>query len=182
MLWVTADQHFGHKNIIKYENRPFDSVKDMNNTIINNFNALVDKSDITYHLGDFALTPKRIAKELLAELNGRHKIILGNHDRGPVACKDIGFEDVYRTHHIIETETGGIVMAHRRIVDLPTLNVGVDNFNFYPIPIPTTRGWFSLCGHSHGNWLVSESGYIVSSETNELFRKIEERYRMEQDD
>ena len=55
--WLISDTHFDHANIIKYCNRPFKDVDEMNNTIWQNWNSVVDADDIVYHLGDFALGP-----------------------------------------------------------------------------------------------------------------------------
>ena len=55
-IWFTADHHFGHENIIKFCNRPFDNVQAMNETMIAQWNEVVDKSDTVYHLGDFSLS------------------------------------------------------------------------------------------------------------------------------
>ena len=53
--FFTADTHFGHANIIKYTNRPFDSPNHMDDILIANWNAVVGPDDEVYHLGDFAL-------------------------------------------------------------------------------------------------------------------------------
>jgi calcineurin-like phosphoesterase family protein len=81
MIWIISDQHFNHKNIINLCDRPFSDVDNMNDQLIKNFNYWVKKDDITYHLGDFALGKKEQIKEFIKALNGRHFIILGNHDR-----------------------------------------------------------------------------------------------------
>lgn len=82
MIWFTSDTHYFHRNIIEYCNRPFTTVKKMNDTLVNNWNSLVKKSDTVFHLGDFALTKRpENACNLLAELNGYKYLIFGNHDR-----------------------------------------------------------------------------------------------------
>lgn len=53
--FVTSDVHFGHNNIIKYCNRPFQNSDEMDITIINNWNKIVNPDDEVYILGDFAL-------------------------------------------------------------------------------------------------------------------------------
>lgn len=75
--FFTADTHFGHENIIKYVNRPFDSVREMDETLISNWNYMVGKGDIVYHLGDFCLGR---SDEYLKRLNGEVIILRGSHD------------------------------------------------------------------------------------------------------
>lgn len=52
-IFFTSDTHFWHENIIKFCNRPFSSVEEMNDTIIENWNKVVGENDIVFHLGDF---------------------------------------------------------------------------------------------------------------------------------
>lgn len=79
-IFFTSDQHYGHKNIIKYANRPFADVEEMNEALIANHNATVRKTDTVWMLGDFAfLRPDRM-KSILYRLNGQKNLILGNHD------------------------------------------------------------------------------------------------------
>lgn len=54
-LFFTSDSHFGHYNIIKYSNRPFDTLDDMDAEIINQINMNVKEDDILWHLGDFCM-------------------------------------------------------------------------------------------------------------------------------
>jgi calcineurin-like phosphoesterase family protein len=79
MIWVTADHHFGHENIIAHCQRPFASAHEMNVYMTERWNAVVAPRDIVYHLGDFAFRddPRRY----LAQLNGRVHLIRGNHDQ-----------------------------------------------------------------------------------------------------
>ena len=71
MIYYTADTHFGHKNIIKYCERPFKSASHMDEVIIKNWNAIVKPEDTIFHLGDFSMekNPERIEK-WLSRLNG----------------------------------------------------------------------------------------------------------------
>lgn len=79
-IWFTSDLHFGHKNIIKFCNRPWNSVEEMDEALIENWNSVVKENDIVFDLGDFAFATNRRWKELIQRLNGRHYLILGNHD------------------------------------------------------------------------------------------------------
>ena len=53
MIRYIADMHFDHADIIPYDNRPFDSVAQMNETLIGNWNRVVEPDDLTWILGDF---------------------------------------------------------------------------------------------------------------------------------
>lgn len=104
MIWFTSDQHFGHKNVIQYCNRPFKAnvnqahedalgdmtiaeydaaiakdVIEMNETIMRNYNRLVKPDDIVFMLGDFSLG-KEAVRCILPQLNGYKYLIKGNHD------------------------------------------------------------------------------------------------------
>ena len=53
-IYVTSDLHFGHKNIIKYENRPFNNIEEMDKAIIDLWNETINDEDLIYILGDFS--------------------------------------------------------------------------------------------------------------------------------
>lgn len=80
MKFYTSDLHFGHNNILRFENRPFKSVEEMDETIIANWNRKVAKGDEVYILGDFAFADGTRANELAERLNGRKFLVKGNHD------------------------------------------------------------------------------------------------------
>lgn len=79
-IWFTSDLHLGHQNILKFCNRPWKTVEEMDEALINNWNSVVKKNDIVFDLGDFAFAPNWRWKEVLERLNGYHYLILGNHD------------------------------------------------------------------------------------------------------
>jgi len=82
--WFTSDTHFGHQGILEYEkeSRPFNSVEEMNEAIINRWNNCVSYNDIVYHLGDVAFGKKNLAH--VGRLKGTKILIMGNHDCYPV--------------------------------------------------------------------------------------------------
>ncbi len=80
MKFYIADTHFFHGNMIKYENRPFKDVEEMNETIVANWNRKVAENDEIYILGDFAFCNGDKVNELLDRLNGKKYLITGNHD------------------------------------------------------------------------------------------------------
>lgn len=80
MTWFTADEHFGHANIIKYCDRPFASVQEMDEEIIRRHNSVVREGETVYHLGDFSF---RNRDHWASRLNGNHIFLRGNHDSRP---------------------------------------------------------------------------------------------------
>lgn len=81
MVYVTSDLHFFHRNIIKHCERPFDSIEDMNETLILLWNDTVNCDDEVYILGDVTLKGQDIARQYLRMLNGTKYLIRGNHDK-----------------------------------------------------------------------------------------------------
>lgn len=78
-IWFTSDTHFGHRNIIKFCNRPWNTVEEMDNALIENWNKVVKPEDIVFHLGDFAFATNGRWKEIINSLNGHIYLIVGNH-------------------------------------------------------------------------------------------------------
>ena len=79
MLFFTADAHFGHANILKLCDRPFDTIEEMNEELIRRGNRKVSGGDTVYILGDlFFRCPDPVP--ILERLRGRKVLIVGNHD------------------------------------------------------------------------------------------------------
>lgn len=79
-VFFTSDTHFNHTNIIRFCNRPFEDVEQMNNALISNWNRVVGPDDIVFHLGDFCLGGVSEWSRILERLNGKIYLIAGNHD------------------------------------------------------------------------------------------------------
>lgn len=78
--FFTSDTHFNHTNIIRFCNRPFEYVRQMNEALIANWNSVVGEDDTVFHLGDFSFGGAGEWTQTLNRLNGRIYLILGNHD------------------------------------------------------------------------------------------------------
>lgn len=109
-VFIISDTHFNHTNIIKYCNRPFASVAEMNQTLIDNWNRVVRPQDTVIHCGDFAFTRanKKAAgdaiRALTKSLNGRKILILGNHDDKRIRYKDCGFGAQFYHFWVVESK------------------------------------------------------------------------------
>ncbi len=114
-IYVTADTHFNHDNILKYCARPFDNINEMNEAIIDNWNSVVNKDDIVYHLGDFILGSKEDLESIVKRLNGTIYLIRGNHDRlATKAYEDCGIVVIKKTLKLDEDK---VILSHKPLLD-----------------------------------------------------------------
>lgn len=79
-LWFTSDTHFWHENIIRFCNRPFNTIEEMNEALVRNWNEVVPPEGTVFHLGDFSYGNAKKLNNILYRLNGKIILILGNHD------------------------------------------------------------------------------------------------------
>lgn len=79
--YFSSDQHFGHERVCALSGRPFSCVEEMNETLIENWNATVTPDDTVYVLGDVVMGHIDKTLPLCAGLNGRKILVSGNHDR-----------------------------------------------------------------------------------------------------
>lgn len=163
MIYYTSDLHFGHKNIIKYENRPFENVEEMNEKLIENWNAKVKPEDTVYVCGDFAVKNSEMNIDrivsIYSQLNGTKILLIGNHDLdwidkakdrlhfNPVDYLEIkdGKDIVVLCHYPIEDWDGkhhgslhvhGHIHGRDIIQHLPNrFNCGVDVRDYTPVTL-----------------------------------------------
>ncbi|MGN1345353.1 MAG: metallophosphoesterase, partial [Eubacteriales bacterium] len=79
MIFYTADTHFGHANILRLCGRPFASVEEMNEKLIERWNEKVQPADTVYILGDMFFRTTEV-ESILERLRGKKHLIVGNHD------------------------------------------------------------------------------------------------------
>lgn len=80
MKYYISDLHFGHKNVINFDNRPFKDTEEMERVIVDNWNKKVKNSDIVYILGDFCFGNYEEWERIILSLRGEKHLIVGNHD------------------------------------------------------------------------------------------------------
>ena len=155
--WFTADQHFDHKNIMKYCNRPWYDVEEMNQALINNWNSVVHGGDTVVVIGDVCLEsdPELVRYRFLRHLKGNKIFVKGNHDhwlRGAEKrymyihkCKD---QMVHCSHYPLRTWAASNRKAcwqlhgHCHGAQMPYENqydVGVDNNKYFPVSLTQLR-------------------------------------------
>jgi len=162
-VWFTADTHFGHENIIHYCDRPFDNAKDMDATLIANWNAVVKPKDHIWHLGDVAMGPRskdsQYVGRIVRKLNGVKHLITGNHDHNKRNWFiEVGFDTIHYPYTLLPGKPfyslihnphewkgvpgamllcGHVHTAWRRKGN--TLNIGVDQWDYTPVSLATVQ-------------------------------------------
>lgn len=79
-VWFTSDLHFWHKNICQYCGRPYETVEQMNTSIVNNWKQLIKDDDIVFVLGDLGFCGIEKLRAEIEQLSGQIYVIQGNHD------------------------------------------------------------------------------------------------------
>ena len=130
--WFTADTHFGHANIIKYCNRPFTSVEEMDEAMIERWNERVKPNDVVWHLGDFAFYKSyEKLEQIFNRLNGNKLLIHGNHD----------YHNTQRLFWLAQRQMDTILFGKQSIV---LCHYGMRVWH------RSHQGALHLYGHSHG--------------------------------
>jgi calcineurin-like phosphoesterase family protein len=167
--WWTSDTHFSHANIIRYTNRPFTSVDEMNARLIERWNERVAPSDEVWHLGDLALG-RDITRQIerTARLNGRRRLVPGNHDR--VASFYEGgdqrerFWPVYEAAgwEIMPEQLEHLIDGHRVVVcHFPYIGDSLGGQDRYRRNRPSDHGLPIIHGHVHTDFADRGRQYNV---------------------
>lgn len=141
--WVWSDQHLGHANIIKYCNRPFKSVEQMDRTFYGHWNESVGADDTVVFVGDLAMRPA-LNEETYARIRalpGAEKIlVVGNHDVSSTGELLAGGFDSYCAMLFADTDPS-LVFTHLPLREIPA-------------------GWVNIHGHTHNNEPMAETRHI----------------------
>jgi len=164
MIYFTSDHHFDHNNVIKYCDRPYVSVQEMNEMLIKNWNDTVKPEDEVYYLGDFSLSFKPVL-EVTHRLNGKKYLVPGNHDFCHTSHKKGRSPEKLAKQIKAYEDAGWIVLPQETTLDIPgvaTVNlchvpyhtVNWDGADKYKSIRPKDDGKWLLCGHVHQIWKV----------------------------
>lgn len=138
MNYYISDLHFGHKNSLSFDNRPFADIEIHDQAIINNWNNTVSIDDDVYILGDISWHNATKTIEIFKSLNGRKHLIKGNHDSKLLRNRELQslFVEICDYKEIPLDNGRGIVLCH------------------YPIPCFKNHyyGWIHLYGHVHNSF------------------------------
>ena len=156
-LWLTADLHLGHANIIRYCRRPFEAVADMDERLVDRWNDRVSDGDTVLVLGDVALGPITSSLGLVRRLAGHKVLVAGNHDRcwvgnGRKAAGwhgrylDVGFAEVRQGTIDLEVAGQPVRAGH-----FPYEGDSHDEDRFTSHR-PEDDGRWLLHGHVHDRW------------------------------
>lgn len=173
MIFFTSDLHIGHKNILTYCNRPFETLEAMHDYIIKQWNSQVSKDDTVYVLGDFSLNPKW-SGIIIPQLNGTKILISGNHDATYPHHWNKKYDKMLARYKV-----DGWSEIHTEI----TVNIGnkgylvlLSHFPYnderFPQQAPTDNNLFLLHGHLHRRYIKNnnmvdvgfDAGLVLHSE------------------
>lgn len=170
-LYLTSDEHYHHRKILVYQNRPFESLTQMNEALINNHNSIVKDSDSVIHIGDFSFGKKEDFLKTALSLNGTHYFMDGSHD--------LSLRSFFENSSNLE----GKENWQNKIILLPKLFEFTFNGEKIVLCHYALKKWwashhgsFHFYGHSHGKDLspITNSRDIGVDTTNFLPIVIEE--------
>lgn len=162
--FYTSDQHFDHENIIKYCDRPFSSVQEMNDAMVYNWNSVVKPTDVTVVLGDVSIS--KAGLEHVKRLNGRKILVPGNHDscwsyhkrwqRENDRFVEVGFGVIWNLGYAHDWPLGDLQV---NLAHLPYRGTG--DHEGRPERYAEQRldddGTPLLCGHVHEAWMIKRT-------------------------
>lgn len=117
MIYYTSDLHIGHANILKYcPQRPWTTVKEMDEGLITNWNNIIKDDDHVYILGDISFK-KSTFTETMKRLNGFKHIIMGNHDPDNMHRESLYKTFFHQPIHEIKDKGRTVIMCHYPIFE-----------------------------------------------------------------
>lgn len=159
-IFVAADHHFGHGNIIPYCRRPFKDADQMDRELVKLHNEVVGKDDVTYFLGDVTLRSpekKDWLRKILDKMNGGKVLVFGNHDKWHWEhYLDVGFQSCHTFLKI------PMLVKDKAVIVYACHDPAWAQDN--------RQVW--VCGHLHNNVFTTESHIAVVSLERTSYRPV----------
>ena len=129
MNYYISDLHLLHENVLRFDNRPFETIENMQETIVNNWNRKVTNGDTVYILGDVSMRGKKEDLiSLVATLKGRKVLVKGNHDD----VSDYRYQQLYyeivdykEIHDAVDGQNYDLVLCHYPIFSWKKMGRGI---------------------------------------------------------
>ncbi len=162
-IFVTSNLQLGRPGAIKKYNRDFNTVNGMNDALINNWNTIVTKNDIVYHLGNFAHDPKT-AQDAMLRLNGSIYFTLGEHDQA--------IETLFNKN-----------MLRPGCKVIKCIEEDLDNkvaLSYYPLGYwpGKSKKWFSIIGYPAKSFKSDPKRRIINASTDLWGHKPQELHKV----
>lgn len=170
----TADEHYGSERHLKLNQRPFSSVAEADETMVNNFNKIATNDTLTFHIGDFG------DLEIVERLNGHHILICGNYEDGTKGKTIKGFDGLAMSKYcfnMVDTNTlfgfvGMVNLTHKPVDCVMTKNCDVlcdesrKYSDFSSLTNSITNPVYNLFGHIHNLRKITRYGLNVGVDAN----------------
>jgi calcineurin-like phosphoesterase family protein len=174
-LWLTADEHYCHRRILQYQNRPFSDLEEMNECLIESHNSVVSETDVVIHVGDFSFGRAADFARIAGRLTGTHFFMDGSHDRSMREYFETstdwkeGRGKLFLLPKLFEFtfQKTKVVLCHYAMESWWASHYGKSSVHFH--------------GHSHGRFNSPKQAIDVGVDTNKFFPyKIEDAIALAQ--
>ena len=147
--WYISDNHWYHNNILKMEDRPYETIEEMQTSMISTWNKYIQPKDTVHYLGGFCFGGYKRWVTILEQLNGNIILYKGNHDESKV-IKRLLKEGYLQDVHIVGDSF--------KIRSPKTNTKYILTLTHYPIEIGNRPRLFSVHGHVHSE--STKSNYL----------------------
>lgn len=133
-LWFWSDQHFGHKNIISFSNRPFGDLDHMHHQLLANYKKVIGEDDVVVWIGDVSFAGTTATNEWLKEFPGYKILVVGNHDIDHGKLKNFDFHEVHTS-----LSFGDFIVTHHPWVNMLPHNMWNIHGHMHDRPFSAAR-------------------------------------------
>ena len=122
--YFISDLHLGHENCLRFDNRPFKNVEELEKTFIENWNNKVDNADKVYCLGDMFWCDDQKTQEILKALNGEKIMLPGNHSKGIKPARDKKLLSILPDYYELNIDGNFVIISHYPIFSWKSMRYG----------------------------------------------------------